>query len=57
MRSGFAYNFFNTMEDAGIFITCTSVIMAIIILRRFYFSRKAKLIALTVSSSQTLQEG
>ena len=49
--------FFNAIEDAGILITCTSVIMAIIILKRFYFSRKAKLIALTVSSSQTLQEG
>ena len=48
---------FNAMEDAGILITCTSIIMVLLILRRFYFSRKAKLIALTVSSSQTRQEG
>jgi hypothetical protein len=48
--------FFNAMEDAGIVITCTIVILAIMILRRFYFSSKAKSIALTVGSSQTLQE-
>jgi membrane-bound metal-dependent hydrolase YbcI (DUF457 family) len=49
--------FFNAMEDAGIVITCSIVILAIMILRRFYFPKKAKLIALTFSSSQTHQEG
>jgi membrane-bound metal-dependent hydrolase YbcI (DUF457 family) len=48
--------FFNAMEDAGIVIICTIVTLAIMILRRFYFSSKAKLIALTVWGSQSHQE-
>ena len=48
--------FFNAMEDAGIVITCSIVILAIMILRRSYISSKAKLMALTVWGSQTLQE-
>jgi membrane-bound metal-dependent hydrolase YbcI (DUF457 family) len=48
--------FFNAMEDAGIVIICSIVILVIMILRRLYFSSKAKLMALTVWSSQTLQE-
>jgi membrane-bound metal-dependent hydrolase YbcI (DUF457 family) len=48
--------FFNAMEDDGIVLICTIFIMAVMILRRFYFSSKAKLIALTVWSSQSHQE-
>lgn len=48
--------FFGAVEDAGILLTCTCIIMVIMILRRFYFLRKTKLLALTILRGQTLEE-
>lgn len=47
---------FDAVEDAGILIVCTGIIMLATIFRRVYLHRKTKLLAITNLSGQALEE-
>ena len=47
---------FDAIEDTGILLICTCIIMLVMIFRRLYNLRKTKLAALTVLRGQTLEK-
>ena len=48
--------FFGAVEDAGILFTCIGIITLNMILRRYFFTRKLRLLTTAVSNGHTLKE-